>query len=78
MENAFHAFQLLVKDQFTPSFKEIYDQPEDWSSMQSMLVVNAIDEAYDVLISHEELARVKELEELYTLLKTKLAASGHS
>lgn len=78
MENTFQAFRLLVEDQFTPSFKEVYDRPEDWSSMQSMLVVNAIDESYDILISHEELTRIKDLEELYTLLKNKLAARGDS
>lgn len=54
-----------MKDAFAGSFASAYDKVQDWTSMQSLIVVSAIDEHYDVLMSHEELKNVMKLEELH-------------
>jgi hypothetical protein len=40
--------------------------------MQTLIVVSALDEHYDVLLSHEELKQAKKLEELYSILLQKI------
>lgn len=59
-------------DAFAGSFASVYDKVQDWTSMQSLIVVSAIDEHYDVLMSHEELKNVNSLEGLHQKVLSKL------
>lgn len=71
MNEEFAIFREYVKKQFSAYNVEDFEDISTWSSMQSLVVVSAIDEAYDVLIPYEELAKVSTLKELYHLLEKK-------
>lgn len=73
MDKSFTFFQNALKDAFAGSFAAAFDKVQDWTSMQSLIVVSAIDEHYDVLMSHEELKNVMNLEELHQKVLQKCA-----
>jgi acyl carrier protein len=72
MEKDFTVFSKMIQDLFDPQFSFDYLNVESWTSMQTLIVVSALDEHYDVLLSHEELKQVKKLEELYSILLQKI------
>jgi acyl carrier protein len=72
METDFDKFSLMVEELFEPQFNFDHKNLESWTSMQSLIVVCAIDEHYQVLLSHEELKQAKNLEDLYSILTQKL------
>lgn len=65
MDKSFTFFQNLIKEQFEGSFASSYDKIEEWTSMQSLIVVSTIDEHFDVLISHIDLKSINSLEDLH-------------
>lgn len=71
MEKKFSDFYLMIQELFEPDFSSDFHFTESWSSMQSLMVVSAIDEHYDILISYDELNKVDTLEELYKLIVVK-------
>jgi acyl carrier protein len=72
MEKDFKVFSKMIQDLFDPQFSFDYLNVESWTSMQTLIVVSALDEHYDVLLSHEELKQAKKLEELYSILLEKI------
>lgn len=64
----FSFFEELIKEQFDGVYQKRYNQLREWSSMQSLIVVSAIDEHYDVLISQSELNEVETLLALHGLV----------
>lgn len=73
MEKEFSKFDQMIQGLFDPKSSFDYRLVETWSSMQSLIVVSAIDEHYDMLVGHEDLKRLKSVEELHTFLLKKSA-----
>lgn len=71
MQQELQDFHHFVKSQFSAHNSHQYNDIKNWSSMQSLIVVSAIDEQYDVLIGHEELTSLSDLEALYSFIQTK-------
>lgn len=72
METDFKEFSALLEELFEPQFNFDHRNLESWTSMQALIVVSAIDEHYNVLISHEELKQAQSLEDLHEILQKKL------
>ena len=72
MNSSFSFFQTLIQEQFVGSFASAYDKIDEWTSMQSLIVVSTIDEHFDVLMSHEELKNVTSLEALHEKVLQKM------
>ena len=72
MDKSLPFFQTLIQEQFVGSFASAYDKINEWTSMQSLIVVSTIDEHYDVLMSHEELSKIDSLEELHNMVLQKM------
>ncbi|MDX2362354.1 MAG: hypothetical protein QNK23_16215 [Crocinitomicaceae bacterium] len=72
MEAGYENFSEMVQELFDPQFSFDHSNVESWTSMQSLIVVSAIDEHYDILLSHEELKQAKKLADLYSILTQKL------
>lgn len=72
MDSSFSFFQTLIQEQFVGSFASAYDKIDEWTSMQSLIVVSTIDEHFDVLMSHEELKNVTSLEALHEKVLQKM------
>ncbi|MFT5780252.1 MAG: acyl carrier protein [Crocinitomicaceae bacterium] len=70
---SFSEFDEMIKRLFESQSSVDTSSVESWSSMQSLIAVSAIDEHYDVLISHEELKRAKSLTDLHGILITKVS-----
>ena len=66
-------FNALIKESIGPNFSHDYLSIDAWSSMQCLIIVSAIDEHYDVLISHEELKSSKKTDDLFEVIKQKKA-----
>ncbi|GAB5539713.1 MAG: hypothetical protein Salg2KO_18160 [Salibacteraceae bacterium] len=68
-------FLKLMRDQFDHEKDRItMDQPfrnlQDWSSLQALIVITTIDEAYDVTINEQELQNAQTFGDLFTLVDT--------
>lgn len=68
----FSKFDQMIQELFDPTSSFDYKSLESWSSMQSLIVVSAIDEHYDVLITYDELKKIDTVEELHSLVVDKL------
>ena len=68
----FSFFEDVIKEQFDGVYQKRYNLLREWSSMQSLIVVSAIDEHYDVLISQSELNSVETLAALHELVLKKI------
>lgn len=68
MEKDYSEFKKIVSDALTNSRIEDIEDIRSWTSMQVLIVVSAIDEHYDVLISHEEMKSISRLQELFSLV----------
>jgi acyl carrier protein len=65
MDESFSFFQSLIQAQFEGTFAHSFDKVSEWTSMQSLIVVSTIDEHYDVLVSHETMKKMQDLESLH-------------
>ncbi len=65
-------FEDIIKQQFEGVYQNRYNQLREWSSMQSLIVVNTIDEHYDVLINQKDLNGAESLAELHALVIQKM------
>lgn len=68
IDTSFTFFQQLIKDQFPEQHTSGFEFINDWSSIQLLLIINAIDEKYDVLIDHKEIKKNKNLKELHKMV----------
>jgi acyl carrier protein len=69
---AFTEFSEMIVTLFESQTSIDASSVESWSSMQSLIAVSAIDEHYDVLVSHEELKNAKSLTDLHQIVITKI------
>ena len=69
--NDFDQFEKIIKDQFQGVYEKRFNQLEDWSSMQILIVISSIDEHYDTLLTHEEIKSVGNLDDLHELVRAK-------
>lgn len=65
VDKSFDFFRLLIKNQFPEFNIKDYVHVSSWSSIQLLIIINAIDEHYDVLISREEIKNIQNLEDLH-------------
>lgn len=72
MDKTFDFFQGVIKEQFIGPFASVFDKIDEWTSMQSLIVVSTIDEHFDVLMSHEELKSVTSLQALHQKVLQKM------
>ncbi len=68
MDESFSFFQSLIQAQFEGTFASSFDKIREWTSMQSLIVVSTIDEHYDVLVSHETMKKMQDLESLHAYI----------
>lgn len=72
-------FICLIEDEFdeipkgTLAGKSIFRDLEGWSSMHALLFVALIDHNYNVLLNGDELKRATTIEDLFLLIKSKIA-----
>ena len=50
----------------------VFRNLEAWNSMLALIIIAKIDTTYNITVSAEELANCDTLEELYTIVKSKL------
>lgn len=72
MDKSFTFFQGLIQEQFASSFVFSLDKVQEWTSMQSLIVISTIDEHFDVLLTHEELKKVTSLKDLHQTVLNKI------
>lgn len=72
MDKSFSFFEGLIQEQFVGSFASAYDKIDEWTSMQTLIVVSTIDEHFDVLLSHTELKKMTSLKALHEKVIQKL------
>lgn len=73
MNEGYLQFKAIIESALDPNFIVDLEHIRTWTSMQSLIVVSAIDEHYDVLVSHEDLVAVDTLPELYGFVRQKLS-----
>lgn len=44
---------------------------KEWSSLQTMIIVNEVDKAYDVILDFQDIKRANSVEELYGIIQSK-------
>lgn len=64
----FHSF---IKGQFSSYNIKDFEKIENWSSLQTLVVLSAIDEKYGILIPYEDLNQMKSLEDMYHFIQSK-------
>ncbi|MCJ8288250.1 MAG: hypothetical protein HRT58_02885 [Crocinitomicaceae bacterium] len=72
MDKSFSFFEGLIQEQFVGSFASAFNVIDEWTSMQSLIVVSTIDEHFDVLMSYEELKNVTSLQVLHEKVLQKM------
>mgnify|MGYP001067845248 CR=1 FL=1 len=72
MNKKYSEFNSLIKSLLDPKFTANYEHVDTWTSMQTLIVVSAIDEHYDVVIAYEELKACSTVKELYELVVSKV------
>lgn len=72
MEKDYSQFKEIVSEALSNSRIHDVEDIRSWTSMQVLIVVSAIDEHFDVLISHEEMGGVTQFQELFNLVTNKL------
>lgn len=73
MELDYSRFKSQLEEAMNSSYHMDIENVRSWTSMQSLIAVSAIDEHYDVLIDHEEMAAIDSLDQLFTLVSQKTA-----
>lgn len=73
MKLDYAAFKSQLEEAMNSSYHMDIENVRSWTSMQALIAVSAIDEHYNVLISHDELAAVKSLKQLLALVEQKSA-----
>lgn len=74
----FDAFLALFKEQFSPEIRDrisggaAFRNLQEWSSLQTLIVVTAIDEAYGVIFTEEDFRLSVSVQDLYNRLIQKL------
>lgn len=71
MNHDFATFKSQLDEAMNSSYHIDLENLRSWTSMQALIAVSAIDEHYDVLITHDELAAVSTLKELFALVQQK-------
>jgi acyl carrier protein len=62
-------FRNFIQEQFIKIHQDVVESPKMWDSLHKMLVINAIDEEFKVLISDDTLNTFDSLEELLIFIK---------
>jgi hypothetical protein len=67
MQQEYKAFLDLVKAEFHEEDLMHWKYIDTWSSMQKLLIMNTINENYDIIIDHEDFKRAESLEHFYNI-----------
>lgn len=65
------SFKETIKEEFPKNFSDDWEFIASWSSMQMLLIMTAINDQYDILISHEDFKQAKSVEELFVITRLK-------
>jgi len=71
-DHSFNSFKQLIKDQFMEYNIENYAHVTSWSSMQTLIIINAIDEYYNVLIDHKDINNIQTIASLHQIVMKKM------
>jgi acyl carrier protein len=77
MANSLENFVDLIRDQFSVKEKELINANtnlkslNEWSSLQTMIVVNEIDKEYGVILDYEDLKAADSIQQLYNTVQKK-------
>lgn len=67
------SFIKLMRDQFQTekelvTMDQVFRELEEWSSMQALIILTCIDEAYGITIEEDKLRQAKTFSDLYNLV----------
>lgn len=74
----FHVFLDLIRNQFDEETRETIQQSTDlktlkeWTSLQTMIIVNEIDSNYNVILDFKDIKKAGNVMELFEIVQTKL------
>tara|TARA_R100000544_G_C2183707_1_gene38174 strand:+ start:183 stop:407 length:225 start_codon:yes stop_codon:yes gene_type:complete len=66
-----NSFKETIKNEFPEQFLKDWEDLSSWSSMQMLLIMTAINDEYNILISHEDFTAAKTIEGLYQIVLAK-------
>jgi acyl carrier protein len=75
--NQLDSFLNLIQNQFKEENRDLINETTDiktlkeWSSLQTMIVVNEIDKEYNVLLNTDDIKQASSIDELFKIVKTK-------
>ncbi|MCC6372473.1 MAG: acyl carrier protein [Bacteroidia bacterium] len=70
-------FLALIRNQFRPEDREAITLDTDlktlneWSSLQTMIIVNEIDKAYNVILGFEDLKNANTVAQLFNIVQSR-------
>lgn len=73
-----NSFISLIKNQFSEPERDGIDQDTDlktlkeWSSLQTMIIVNEIDKEYNVILDFNDIKNAASVEQLFNAVQAKL------
>jgi acyl carrier protein len=73
-----NSFVDLIRNQFREEDRPLIDARTDlrtlkeWSSLQTMIIVNEIDKAYNVILGFEDIRNASNIGQLFSIVQTKL------
>jgi acyl carrier protein len=78
-DNNLNTFVSLIRNQFSEKAAAVIDEHTDlktlkeWSSLQTMIVVNEIDKTYNVVLSSDDFNAAENIYQLFKIVQTKLS-----
>jgi acyl carrier protein len=78
-ETSLNSFVDLIRNQFRDEDRDRIDEGTDlktlkeWSSLQTMIIVNEIDKEYNVILGFEDIKNAANVAQLFTTVQSKLS-----
>lgn len=78
-DNSLSSFIELIKNQFREEDRIAIDEKTDlktlqeWSSLQTMIIVNEIDKEYNVILGFEDIKNAANVAQLFEAVQTRLS-----
>ena len=77
LNSQLNSFLNLIQNQFKEENRALINEYTDlktlkeWSSLQTMIVVNEIDKEYNVVLDADDIKQASSVDELFEIVKTK-------
>jgi acyl carrier protein len=78
-DHSLNIFVALIKNQFREEDRDLIDPETDlrtlkeWSSLQTMIIVNEIDKEYNVILGFEDIKNAANVAQLFETVQNKLS-----